>query len=79
MSDKDYEQIYLDNENLVYKFAAKYYLLKNEDMMQSLKMAMYRAIVSYDKSKGYALSTYIYKVLYNEYCYHFRDKNLKIT
>ena len=78
MSDKDYEQIYLDNEHLVYKFATKYYLLKNEDMMQSLKMAMYRAIVSYDESKGYALSTYIYKVLYNEYCYHFRDKNLKI-
>ena len=69
---------YLDNEHLVYKFATKYYLLKNEDMMQSLKMAMYRAIVSYDESKGYALSTYIYKVLYNEYCYHFRDKNLKI-
>src|SRR5574344_1719611 len=78
MSDKDYEQIYLDNEHLVYKFATKYYLLKNEDTMQSLKMAMYRAIKSYDKSKGYALSTYIYKVLYNEYCYHFRDKNLKI-
>ena len=28
MSDKDYEQIYLDNEHLVYKFATKYYLLK---------------------------------------------------
>lgn len=78
MSDKDYEQIYLDNENLVYKFATKYYLLKDEDMMQSLKIAMYRAVMSYDESKGYALSTYIYKVLYNEYCYHFRDKNLKI-
>lgn len=78
MSDKDYEKIYLDNEHLVYKFATKYYLLKNEDMMQSLKMAMYRAVISYDPSKGYALSTYIYKVLYNEYCYHFRDKNLKI-
>lgn len=78
MSDKDYEQIYLDNERLVYKFATKYYLLKDEDMLQSLKLAMYRAIISYDASKGYTLSTYIYKVLYNEYCYHFRDKNLKI-
>ena len=78
MSDKDYEQIYLDNELLVYKFATKYYLLKDEDMLQSLKLAMYRAIISYDSSKGYTLSTYIYKVLYNEYCYHFRDKNLKI-
>ena len=78
MSDKDYEQIYLDNERLVYKFATKYYLLKDEDMLQSLKLAMYRAIISYDSSKGYTLSTYIYKVLYNEYCYHFRDKNLKI-
>lgn len=78
MSNKDYEQIYLDNERLVYKFATKYYLLKDEDMLQSLKLAMYRAIISYDSSKGYTLSTYIYKVLYNEYCYHFRDKNLKI-
>ena len=78
MSDKDYEKIYLDNERLVYKFATKYYLLKDEDMLQSLKLAMYRAIISYDSSKGYTLSTYIYKVLYNEYCYHFRDKNLKI-
>ena len=78
MSDKDYEQIYLDNERLVYKFATKYYLSKDEDMLQSLKLAMYRAIISYDSSKGYTLSTYIYKVLYNEYCYHFRDKNLKI-
>ena len=78
MSDKDYEKPYLDNERLVYKFATKYYLLKDEDMLQSLKLAMYRAIISYDSSKGYTLSTYIYKVLYNEYCYHFRDKNLKI-
>ena len=74
----NYEEIYLRNENLVYKFATQYKLLNNEDMMQNLKMAMFRAIKNFDKSKGFALSTYIYITLYHEYKYSFRDKNLKI-
>lgn len=74
----DYEKIYIDNEKLVYKFATTYKLLNDEDMMQNLKMAAYRAIVKFDSSKGTALSTYVYTALFNEYNYSFRDKNLKI-
>jgi len=76
MHDK-YEQLYLDNQNLVYKFATDYKLLNDEDMMQNLRMAMFRAIKNYDSSKGTALSTYVYTALYHEYKYSFRDKNLK--
>lgn len=75
----NYEQLFLENQNLVYKFATKYRLLNDEDMMQNLKMAMFRAIKSYDKSKGFALSTYVYITLYHEYKYSFRDKHLKMT
>lgn len=74
----DYEEIYLRNQNLVYKFATNYKLLNDEDMMQNLRMAMFRAIKNFDPSKGFALSTYVYIALYHEYKYSFRDKNLKI-
>lgn len=73
-----YEEIYLRNENLVYKFATQYKLLNNEDMMQNLKLAMFRAIKKYNPEKGVALSTYVYVALFHEYKYSFRDKNLKI-
>lgn len=74
----DLEEIYLRNQNLVYKFATNYRLLNDEDMMQNLRMAMFRAIKNFDPSKGFALSTYVYIALYHEYKYSFRDKNLKI-
>ena len=77
MHDK-YEEIYLRNQNLVYKFATNYKLLNDEDMMQNLRMAMFRAIKNFDSSKGFALSTYVYIALFHEYKYSFRDKNLKI-
>lgn len=77
MHDK-YEELYKENERLVYKFATTYKLLNDEDMMQNLKMAMFRAITKYDSSKGFALSTYIYIALFHEYQYSFRDKYLKL-
>lgn len=74
----NYEEIYLRNQNLVYKFATTYKLLNDEDMMQNLRMAMFRAIKNFDDTKGFALSTYVYIALFHEYKYSFRDKNLKI-
>lgn len=78
MSDKDYEELYIKNENLVYKFASQYNLLHNEDMMQNLKLALFRAIKRYDETKGFSLSTYAYISLFHEYKYSFRDKHLKL-
>ena len=75
----DYEKIYLKNQNLVYKFATNYKLLNDEDMMQNLKMAMFRAITKFDPSRGIALSTYVYIALFHEYKYSFRDKHLKLS
>lgn len=73
------EDLYINNENLVYAFASKYKLLYDEDMMQNLRMAMWRAITKYDANKGFALSTFIYTSLYNEYMYSFRDKYRKFN
>ena len=78
MHDK-YEKMYNENERLVYKFATEYKLLNDEDMMQNLKIAMFRAIKKFDSTKGFALSTYIYIALFHEYKYSFRDKHLKMS
>lgn len=75
----DLEKLYIDNERLVYKFATTYKLLNDEDMMQNLKMAMFRALTKYDASRGIALSTYVYIALFHEYKYSFRDKYLKLS
>lgn len=75
----DYEKLYLENEKLVYKFATENGVLHDEDMMQNLKMACYRAVLKFDPSKGFAISTFIYTSLYNEYNYSFRDKYRKFT
>lgn len=75
----DYEKLYLENEKLVYKFAIENGIIHDEDMIQNLKMACYRAILKFDASKGFAISTFIYTSLYNEYNYSFRDKYRKFT
>ena len=75
----DFDKMYIENERLVYKFATKYKLLNDEDMMQNLKMAMFRAITKFDPSRGIALSTYVYIALFHEYKYSFRDKHLKLS
>lgn len=78
MNSIDYEKIYCENEKLAYKFGTSYNILHDDDMMQNIKMSLFRAVKTYDKSKGIAFSTYAYKIMYNEYMYSFRDKNLKI-
>lgn len=78
MNSVDYEQLYLENEKLAYKFGTSYNILHNEDLMQLIKLSLFKAVKTYNKSKGLALSTYAYKIMYNEYMYSFRDKSLKI-
>lgn len=75
----EFDKLYEENEKLVYKFATDYKLLSDEDMIQNLKLAMFRALQRYNPNKGIALSTYVYTTLYHEYKYSFRDKNLKIN
>lgn len=73
----NYEQLYLDNEKLAYKFGYEHKILYNEDMMQTIKIALYKACVTFDKSKNTCFSTYAYKCMLNAYNYSFRSKDLK--
>lgn len=74
----DLEKMYLENEKLAYKFCTQYGLLNDEDMVQNIKMALWRAIKSYNSNKNIQLSTYAFRVMSNEYMYSFRNKNRKL-
>lgn len=73
-----YEEMYMKNEALAYKFCYNMRIIQDEDLVQNIKMALYRAVVSYNESKGIAFSTYAYRVMLNEYNYSFRNKNRKL-
>ena len=77
MSKDECEKFYLENEKLAYKFGTKYGILHDEDMMQDIKIALYKAVKTFNPDKGVAFSTYAFTIMANEYNYHFRDKYLK--
>jgi len=77
MNKDECEKFYLENEKLAYKFGTKYGILHDEDMMQDIKIALYKAVKTFDPNKGVAFSTYAFTIMLNEYNYHFRDKYLK--
>ena len=53
----DYEKKYLENERLAYKFGCNMNIIHDEDMMQNIKLALYKAVATFDESKGNAFST----------------------
>ena len=77
MNKDECEKFYLENEKLAYKFGTKYGILHDDDMMQDIKIALYKAVKTFDPNKGVAFSTYAFTIMLNEYNYHFRDKYLK--
>ena len=79
MNKDECEKFYLENEKLAYKFGTKYGILHDEDMMQDIKIALYKAVKTFDPNKGVAFSTYAFTIMANEYNYHFRNKYLKFS
>lgn len=71
------EELYINNERLVYRFATDKKILGNEDLIQDLKIALYNACCKYDETKGVKFSTYAYWAIINAYNYSFRSKDLK--
>lgn len=71
------EKFYIENERLAYKFGSSYQILHDEDIMQCIKIALWKACQTFDEKKNFAFSTYAYRCMYNEYMYSFRSKDLK--
>jgi len=68
MNEKDKIQIYTDNQQLIgymcKKLIAKYTMFSLEDMLQELRILLWKCVDSWDKKKG-TLSTYYFHVASN--------------
>lgn len=73
------EQIFRDNEKLVYLFAAKKRLNSTqhdyEDILQHLRIGLLKAIRSFKPELGFKLTTYAMKCINNEFNMYYRNGN----
>lgn len=72
------ESLVTDNLNLA-RFVAKKYLsndMEYEDIESIAFIGLVKAAKSFDKSKGYAFSTYAVRCIENEIKYYFRKKSI---
>ena len=73
------EELYIQNENLVYFIISKYYpdYLGDEDLAQECKIGLWRAVTSYDETKS-TFSTFASKCIVNTILHYFRNNKNKI-
>ena len=72
------EEMFNRNINIAYKIAQKYRNsgIEYEDLNQMCLLGLWKATITYKKEKGYAFSTYSYRVVQNELNQYLR-KNKK--
>lgn len=65
---EDLEIQYRDNEKLIYYVLNRYFpwYIHDEDIEQAARLALWKACLFFDESKGYAFSTYACRLIYNE-------------
>ena len=75
--DMTKEEMYLENENLVYFMAGKLHVSPNdfdyEDIISEGKLALWKAVQSFDKKQS-AFSTYACNVIKNQMCVYLNTK-----
>lgn len=73
------EELYIQNENLVYFIISRYYpdYLGDEDLAQECKIGLWRAVTSYDETKS-KFSTFASKCIVNAILQYFRNNKNKI-
>lgn len=70
------EEIIINNAKLIYKILKRLNLYSKKDEFYDLGMiGLVKGAKSYDPSLGYAMSTYLYKCIYNEIIMSFRKIN----
>lgn len=73
------EELYTQNETLVYFTISKYYpgYLGDEDLVQECKIGLWRAVTSYDETKS-KFSTFACKCILNSIRMYFRGSKNKV-
>lgn len=70
------EKLVIDNVNLIYLALKKLYLYdKRDDYFDVGMIGLVKGARTYDKTKGIAATTYLYRCIYSELCMTFRKKD----
>ena len=76
-TEEEKEQIAQENLKLIYYVLKKMHLFYRRDELYDVGLqGLVKGINTYDKSKGFALSSYLYKCIYNEIGHVLRIENL---
>lgn len=69
------EEIFNQNINIAYKLTQQYKNcgIEYDDLKQICLLALWKAVITYKNDKGWAFSTYSYKVIQNELNYYLRQ------
>ena len=69
------EKLVMDNINLIYLVLKRLYLYdKRDDYFDVGMIGLLKGARTYDKTKGIAATTYLYRCIYSELCMTFRKK-----
>lgn len=71
LNEQEQEQLILENMPLV-TYIVKKYFYYNEDYVSIGTIGLVKAVKTYDNTKGYKLSTYASRCIYNEICMQLR-------
>lgn len=76
------DKLITENLGLVRQVLSRLYIMPNcvdyDDYLQVGCIGLFKAIRDYDSTRGYKLSTYAYKSIYNEVCrYYYRNHIIK--
>lgn len=70
------EKLVIDNVNLIYLALKRLYLYdKRDDYFDVGMIGLVKGARTYDKTKGIAATTYLYRCIYSELCMTFRKKD----
>jgi len=72
-TDKVIEELLVANKGLMYKQLYKFHLVNDQDAYSHALMALHRAIMTYDASKGAAFSNYASVCIFNGLGCYVRD------
>jgi RNA polymerase sporulation-specific sigma factor len=76
------EEMFNQNINIAYKIANKYKINhpnEYEDIKQIALLGLWKAVLNFDKSRGFAFSTFAYRVIYNEINMYLRKPQIHIA
>lgn len=73
---EEQERMVLENQNLIYTVLKKYHV-SIEDYFDIAMIGLCKGVKTFDKTKGFKASTYLYRCIVNELFMEFRQKKVK--